>query len=72
LWLHMDKSPPFPPISGVNVPRVGLVHDAEVADDLLAPGGEMAALRTIAIESGVEHLMRKTVGVHAGEVAQPS
>jgi len=45
-----------------------LVHDVEV-NDVLAPGGEVTALRSVTTETG--EYSSALCGIHAGEVSQP-
>ena len=46
--------------------------EAKVVEDVLPPGGMWATLWTTFAEDGKEGFTGETLGVHAGEVAQPT
>jgi hypothetical protein len=58
----MNYSFPLLSIGCVGEPGVRLMDDGKAVDDVLAPVGEMASLRTIATETGEERLVGESTG----------
>jgi hypothetical protein len=55
----------------VGEPRVRLMDEVEIVDDVLS-AGEMDPLRAIATETGEARQWGSRTGAHSGEVVQPT